>query len=529
MVAMPRYVRLLLGGLIIASVYARAQEASLEDQEDQTSQNQDMVNEDQPLDDSTAAQADVPAQASDDLPVDDGASEQGDESLIDPANLVQDDKDTPVETPQWVEPQKKNEPVVAQPAPEQPVVPAEEDEEVAGIDTVDLEAPQGNWLYKRVWWERAESKYEKIRSTVTKVFEMRTAFFAKRSELDEKTLDPFYLAIGIGQGELQQMLSDMIETLKQRELAEVDPKEDEKIEIDIEQITKERTALEDLKKEIDGVAQLDHSVDDAIMKLVEQINRMRSYEQQAWQNFKDIARVLDDKKARELYYKVDGAWRNVQEIQQYLQDQYAAGFDQIVEQVKKDVGRVGNTLELLKEQGINLKARIAQITGVELPQEEPDQEEEPGVVARFIVNPIKAIFNAIGSFFSTIWDFITWPFSKGEAVSEEQEDDQDEQQESVEPVAPIVPSAPLSAQSPAAQALGAASMTMKTFPTIPSREPQDSASQSDTDTSLAPAGDASDEDSEQSNTLSLGEDDSADSDEPEIDALVPVTELESNE
>src|SRR5690606_16000794 len=31
-------------------------------------------------------------------------------------------------------------------------------QEAEGIDTVTLEEPQGNWLYKRVWWERAQGR-----------------------------------------------------------------------------------------------------------------------------------------------------------------------------------------------------------------------------------------------------------------------------------------------------------------------------------------------------------------------------------
>src|SRR5579872_3599284 len=50
-----------------------------------------------------------------------------------------------------------------------------------GIDTVSLEEPQGNWLFKRIWWERAEERYEKIRNLVTAIWESRTQFFNKRN------------------------------------------------------------------------------------------------------------------------------------------------------------------------------------------------------------------------------------------------------------------------------------------------------------------------------------------------------------
>src|SRR5579864_2839891 len=32
-----------------------------------------------------------------------------------------------------------------------------DEEEPAGIDTVSLEDAQGNWLFKKIWWERAEN------------------------------------------------------------------------------------------------------------------------------------------------------------------------------------------------------------------------------------------------------------------------------------------------------------------------------------------------------------------------------------
>ena len=38
-----------------------------------------------------------------------------------------------------------------------PQEPSEEEEiEIKGIDTVNVNEPKGNWLYKRIWWEKAE-------------------------------------------------------------------------------------------------------------------------------------------------------------------------------------------------------------------------------------------------------------------------------------------------------------------------------------------------------------------------------------
>ncbi|TET36204.1 hypothetical protein E3J61_01030, partial [Candidatus Dependentiae bacterium] len=266
--------------------------------------------------------------------------------------------------------------------------PAEEPEpkaelgpdEIMGIDTVDLEDPQGNWLYKRVWWERAEAKYEKIRAAVTSVLEIRTKFFAKRAELDKKTLDPFYIKAGFSQGELKERLAEQIAQLEKDIEDKSDVQRLEKLEAD-------KLTLEDLQKEVAIVVKQDEEVENAIMMLVEQANKMRNYEQQAWQDFKNIARVLDDKKARELYYKVDGAWRNIQELKQYVENKFSTGFDQLVERVVQQVQKVDAAMQTLKEKGIELK-RAEQDA-----DEDEDEAEEPprGIISRFIITPISTV------------------------------------------------------------------------------------------------------------------------------------------
>ena len=267
-------------------------------------------------------------------------------------------------------------------------------DEIMGIDTVDLEDPQGNWLYKRVWWERAEAKYEKIRAAVTSVLEIRTKFFAKRAELDKKTLDPFYIKTGFSQGELKERLAERIAQFEKDIEDKSDVQRLEKLEAD-------KLTLEDLQKEVATVVKQDEEVENAILMLVEQANKMRNYEQQAWQDFKNIARVLDDKKARELYYKVDGAWRNIQELKQYVESKFSTGFDQLVERVVQQVQKVDAAMQQLKEKGIELK-RAEQDA-----DEDDDEAEEPppGIISRFIITPISTVFRAI-------WDVIMWPIRK---------------------------------------------------------------------------------------------------------------------
>ena len=64
--------------------------------------------------------------------------------------------------------------------------------EMKSIDTIDLAQPEGNWLNKRIWWERAKDKYKECREVFEAIFASRMGYLEKRSEVEKTVLDPFY-------------------------------------------------------------------------------------------------------------------------------------------------------------------------------------------------------------------------------------------------------------------------------------------------------------------------------------------------
>ena len=266
-----------------------------------------------------------------------------------------------------------------EPVEEEPIVipeEAEKQEAPAGIDTVSLENPQGNWLYKRIWWERAEERYEKIRLMVDAIWESRTIFFVRRNELDRNVLDPFYLNVGIGQGELQIILSELVEFFEKNREEQGDLNEQERSLY--ESIATEEETLKQLKQDIVSIANLDHAIDDALGTLMNQINRVRQYERQAWENFKEIAHILNDTKARELYYMIEGAARNIKNISTYIEQDFFNHFAKLIEDATKHINRVQNQIEGLKEKGVSFKRQTELL---EQQQEQLQEEEEEEEVA----------------------------------------------------------------------------------------------------------------------------------------------------
>jgi hypothetical protein len=295
-----------------------------------------------------------------------------------------------------------------EPVEEEPIIIPEEPEKTeapAGIDTVSLENPQGNWLYKRIWWERAEERYEKIRLLVDAIWESRTIFFVKRNELDRNVLDPFYLNVGIGQGELQTILSELVDFFEKHREKQGDLNEQERSLYDT--IATEEESLKQLKLDVESVANLDHAIDDALGTLMNQINRVRQYERQAWENFKEIAHILNDTKARELYYMIEGAARNIKNISSYVEQDFFNHFTKLVEEATKHIDRVQNQIESLKEKGVSFKHQTELL---EQKQEQPEEEEEEEVAPKPKLSWFGWIMSGFGSISDYIFSIIRIPY-----------------------------------------------------------------------------------------------------------------------
>lgn len=280
---------------------------------------------------------------------------------------------------------------------EEPII----EEEPVGIDTVSLENPQGNWLFKRIWWERAEERYEKIRLLVDSIWESRNTFFYERNQLDRTVLEPFYMNIGIDRGELQAILSEIGDFLEKHHDQE-HLSEQEQI------LASEEETLKQLKRDIDMITSLDQAIDEALGTFMNQINRVRNYEAEAWKNFREIARILNDTRARELYYMIEGAARNIKTISNYLEQEFFTHFHKLVDETKTRVARVQSQMDALKEKGVLFQKQAEQIVQ-QITQEEVEQEEEE-VKPKPKLGWIDWTLSGISSVFEYVWSVIRLPY-----------------------------------------------------------------------------------------------------------------------
>ncbi len=220
----------------------------------------------------------------------------------------------------------------------------------SSLDTVDL-MTSGNWVLKRAWWEKTEDLYEQLKDIVAKILETRTHYVSQRNEIN-RTFDICFSEVGIEQGELQDIVSygkDLLDKEKAQGL--VSPEEKAFAE---KLIGKERD-LEQLKLDIKGIDDIDKKIDEALDVLDTQINVCVKYEHKAWENFKDIARELDDKEARKLYSNTEALFKDIKNIEQYLDHDFTNYFNVMLQAAKDHTQKISAQVNTLKAAGVDLK------------------------------------------------------------------------------------------------------------------------------------------------------------------------------
>lgn len=286
------------------------------------------------------------------------------------------------------------------------------DIQIANIDTSTLAEPQGNWLFKRMWFERAQETYQKLKDLVDKVMDQRVDFFKQRSVLDKDLFDTFYMELGMGLGEFSTLVNELIDKINTESMSEKSKIERQTL---LDTLQSEKAALEQLKKNIDGLKAIDNAIEDAVGIVIEVINKVRRYERDGWEYFIEIGKILNDKKARELFYRLDIALQNIKQLANYLDNAFFSYFSSLESRARSTTAQLHSQLIELKVKGIDLKAKVSFLEEAQepiqekIPVSDPEELEEEAQPKnqnswwRTMINPISSLWritvDTIKSFF----------------------------------------------------------------------------------------------------------------------------------
>lgn len=212
------------------------------------------------------------------------------------------------------------------------------------------EDDSGNWVLKRVWWEKAENVFGKIMALNLQICQQQMEYFGIRNEID-KELDGRKRELNLSLEELDKTITRLLELVDQgQDLAELDLKND----VFKGSVLENKDKLLKLKDDISKLNKLDSDLDNAIIKVIDQVQKCNDYEASAWSDFKQIGRVLNDEVAKNLYYQVANYRKNIKMILGYLKVDLHASFEMLMAHAVTVLDEIKAAVIQLRKSGIDL-------------------------------------------------------------------------------------------------------------------------------------------------------------------------------
>lgn len=226
------------------------------------------------------------------------------------------------------------------------------------LDTTGPES-QGNWVLKRAFWQQASDAYEKLLKDNDQLFTIQLNFLTQRNEASKK-IDAAFTAIGLGQGEMRELISLLVEDLQQER--QVQPAVHEAERELMNELQEKQKELEQLAQQVLLIDEIDNALEQVQSKTLEQINRCREFEKKAWADFKQIGLELSDKRAQELYYQIESYVQSNAAIIHYLTNDLANYLTTTTTTLDHQISLVNKSVDKMKEQGIELQEEYARLT-----------------------------------------------------------------------------------------------------------------------------------------------------------------------
>ncbi len=220
------------------------------------------------------------------------------------------------------------------------------------LDTIDVDGG-GNWLNKRIWYQKSQAIFDGIRTVVTSVGDIRIQFSNEVNAIGQK-IDSFWETVDYTKGELDDKFKEILTMLdvEQKLLGDLSPDE-RNLQASIKE---QLSVIDQIGKDIKSIHDVDDKIDQTLMQAFKTIDECREYETKAWDSFKAIGKELDDKKARNLYYQISNYKQNIDQKITYLKSTLLPYLHNVlVAKVEMNISKINDAVEKLKTKGIDLE------------------------------------------------------------------------------------------------------------------------------------------------------------------------------
>ncbi len=288
------------------------------------------------------------------------------------------------------------------------------------VPEVNTNQEGGNWVQKRIWWEQAEASFAQLTQDNNQVLQIQADYFKQRT-IVEKQLDTVLCDLNVTRKDLVNFIDKLLEFTSVMSTIEttiaVTGKSNatdsntgnntgNNTSMRLKNLAiSQQAGLENIKVYLINLTLIDDALDQVLTELNKHIALCQDYEKQAWDDFKEIGRILNDKKAKALFYQVDGYQKNIQKILEYVSGPLKKFFDDQVSKTKKNCEDLNQELKQLAAGGLDLRLELDIIAG---------RIPEPVDPAAKKAKPNQGWFSSISdgviNFFSYIWIWIVGLF-----------------------------------------------------------------------------------------------------------------------
>ena len=305
-----------------------------------------------------------------------------------------------------------------------------------GPNTVDQDdakiGTHGNWVKKKDFLMRSFDIQKEISALAAKIQGYQSVYQQKFNAIDQ-TLDIFYRKLGLEQGKVEELFSQLeeyIEQKRQRRIARFkrDITEVREQQMAIEQLEEtlktNKEELTQLKNDMKSIEDLDKSVSARVQRADEQIAtaqreaiRSQSIVQSMWD-------MLDDKLAKAAYFELkDGILRRLQTIDSYLQQELLGDLEKVAGSINAQITKAQESAKGLEAKGFLINDRSKRLDELNLKKGKEAQqllEQERQTQRRVKASESKGffqkIYGGIVDFIVGIYRFFAGLFGYGEPV-----------------------------------------------------------------------------------------------------------------
>ncbi len=275
------------------------------------------------------------------------------------------------------------------------------------LDTLGFD-DSGNWVEKRVYWERAEHAFGKVLILNQQIAQLQVQYFGIRNEID-KTLDAGKCELGINTVDINKVLTHLLSMLESDSSNAVKNSDEQVIKKNSfrDTVLENKDKLVALNSDLELLAKLDNDMDQVIIKLIDQAKQCNEYEAKAWADFKQIGRILNDESAKELYYQVANYRKNIKLVLNYLKKDLKIAFDLLVSKSKTKLAEIKKAISELSDSGINLSYELKALNDdLNYRADRAKYGEEPVTQPKKTKKP--TVWGSILGSLAWLWDLILW-------------------------------------------------------------------------------------------------------------------------